>query len=130
MCVCVRASFLALHACTHAILRMCVCAHDPVSIPVYLYVCMFQYKLYEQVYLLMSYYFLFFFLPFFPSVALFCKFQKKRISSPMSVDFVYSADSLRVKGPLRLSPAAFNAAVSVCFTTPTCHNAVHYSNTE
>ena len=95
----------------------------------YLYVCMFQYKLYEQVYLLMCYYFLFFFLPFFPSVALLCNFQK-RISSPMSVDFVYSADSLRVKGPLRLSPAAFNAAVSVCFTTPTCHNAVHNSNTE
>ena len=47
----------------------------------YLYVCMFKYKLYEQVYLLMCYYFLFFFLPFFPSVALLCKFQKKDIFS-------------------------------------------------
>lgn len=37
----------------------------------------------------------------------------------MRVALVYNAESCLVKGALLLLPAAFNAAVSVCLTTPT-----------
>ena len=47
------------------------------------------------------------------------KVMTKNIPSPTNVVFVYSACSSLVKTLLLFSPAAFSAAVSVCFTTPT-----------
>lgn len=44
---------------------------------------------------------------------------KQRIPSPTRVVFVYNASNSLVNTLLLFSPAAFSAAVSVCFTTPT-----------
>lgn len=44
---------------------------------------------------------------------------KQRIPSPTRVVFVYNASNSLVNTLLLFSPAAFRAAVSVCFTTPT-----------
>ena len=85
----------------------------------YLYVCMFQYKLYEQVYLLMSYYFSFFFLPFFPSVALFCMFQKKK-------DIFSDERGLRVQRWQLASKGA--AAIISCSFQRCCLRLLHNPN--